>query len=108
MNERKEEMMMKEKWTAVSTNKLVSGDKVNSLSAANIVKNVKRKTYEELEKSCKESYKAKQERENSLVQAYDDKKLKSKALIKEAKALKKAKEKANKAKQNKESAATAE
>ena len=55
-----------------------------------------------MEKSCKESYKAKQERENNLVQAYEDKKLKSKALIKEAKALKKAKEKANKTAAKKE------
>ena len=99
---------MKEKWTAISTNKLVSGEKVNSLRAANIVKNVKRKTYEELEKASKESFKIKQEREENLLQAFEDKKLKSKTLIKEAKALKKAKEKANKAKQNKESAATAE
>ena len=95
-------MMMKEKWTAVSTNKLVSSEKVNSLRAANIVKNVKRKTYEELEKASKESFKTKQEREENLLQAFEDKKLKSKALIKEAKTLKKAKEKANKAAAKKE------
>ena len=87
-------MMMKEKWTTVSTNKLVSGEKVNSLKAANIVKNVKCKTYEELEKASKESFKIKKEREENLLQAFEDKKLKSKALIKEAKILKKAKEKA--------------
>ena len=96
-----------EKWTQVSTNKLVAGEKVNAVKTANIVKNVTRKTYEEMEKSCKESFKTKQERENSLIQAYEDKKLKSKILIKEAKSLKAARDKANKAKQTKESAATA-
>ena len=81
------------KWTTISTNKLVSETKVNAVKIANTLRNVQRKSYEEMEKSCKESFKAKQERENSLIQAYEDKKLKSKTLIKEAKALKKAKEK---------------
>ena len=101
-------IMKNEKWTQVFTNKLTTGEKVNAVKAANVVKNVTRRTYEEMEKSCKESFKAKQERENSLIQAYEDKKLKSKTLIKEAKSLKAARDKANKAKQNKESAATAE
>lgn len=94
--------MKNEKWTQVSTNKLVTGERVNSLKAANIAKNVKRKTYEELEKASKESFKTKQEREENLLQAFEDKKLKSKTLIKEAKALKKAKEKADKAAAKKE------
>lgn len=100
--------MKNKKWTRVFTNKLTTGEKVKAVKTANIVKNVARRTYEEMEKSCKESFKAKQERENNLIQAYEDKKLKSKALIKEAKSLKVARDKANKAKQNKESAATAE
>lgn len=97
-------MMMKEKWTMVSTNKLTSGEKINPLKAANIIKGVKRKTYDELEKASKESFKAKKEREDNLLQAFEDKKLKSKALIKEAKALKKAKEKTNKEKKPAEKA----
>lgn len=98
--------MKNEKWTQVSTNKLVSGEKVNAVKTANIVKNVTRRTYEEMEKASKESFKAKKEREESLLQAFEDKKLKSKALIKEAKTLKAARDKANKTKQNKESVAT--
>jgi hypothetical protein len=94
--------MKNEKWTQVSTNKLVTGERVNSLKATKIVKSVKRKTYEELEKASKESFKIKQEREENLLQAFEDKKLKSKTLIKEAKALKKAKEKADKAAAKKE------
>ena len=100
--------MKNEKWTIVSTNKLISGNKTNYLKASNIVSNIKRKTYEEMEKSCKESFKAKQEREDNLLQAYEDKKLKSKTLIKEAKALKIIRDKQNKVKKDKESAVTAE
>lgn len=94
--------MKNEKWTQVSTNKLVAGKRANAVKTANIVKNVTRRTYEELEKASKESFKIKQEREENLLQAFEDKKLKSKALIKEAKTLKKTKEKADKAAAKKE------
>ena len=100
--------MMKEKWTVVSTNKLVSGKEIKPTKAQNILKNVNSKSYDDLKKVADKHYNEKITRENSLIQAYEDKKLKSKTLIKEAKSLKAARDKANKAKQNKESAATAE
>ena len=52
-----------------------------------MVKNVKTLTLDEMKKQTEVNFQEKKAREESLVQAYKDKKLKSKALIKEARAL---------------------
>lgn len=93
---------MRETWTEVFTNKLIKGKEVKPFKVQNILKHVERKSYEDLQKTAEASFKEKTARENNLIQAFEDKKLKSKVLIKEAKALKKAKEKANKAAAKKE------
>ena len=89
--------MIMGKWTVISTNKLTKGKEITPTKIANIIKHIPRRSYDELEKASKESFNQKIAREDNLLQAYENKKLKSKALIKEAKSLK-----ANKAKQNKE------
>lgn len=93
---------MRETWTEVFTNKLTKGNVVKPFKVQNFVKNVKRKSYEDLQKTAEASFKEKVAREENLIQAFEDKKLKSKTLIKEAKALKKTKEKDNKATAKKE------
>ena len=60
----------------------------------NFVKNVKSLSVEEMKKQSEANFAAKNFRENSLITAYTEKKLKSQSLIKEAQALIKAKEKA--------------
>ena len=72
--------------------------KTRKMKIDNMVKNVKSLSIEEMKKQSEQNYINKTARENSLIQAYTDKKLKSKALIKEAPALINAKEKANKPK----------
>ena len=52
-----------------------------------MVKNVKTLTLNEMKKQTEVNFQEKKAREESLVQAYKDKKLKSKALIKEARSL---------------------
>ena len=91
------------KWTIISTNKLIKGKEVKPTDAANIIKHTIRKSYDELEKNSKISYEQKLAREENLLQAYENKKLKSKNLIKEAKVLKSIKDK-----KDKKNAATAE
>ena len=60
------------------------------------IKNIESKSYEDLQKEANEAYVAAETRKTNLLQAYEDKKLKSKALIKEAKAIKKERDKINK------------
>ena len=88
---------MKEKWTKISTNACVStkGKSLNKIQ--NIIKHIERKSYEELKKNADATADAKAKYDAQLLQAFKDKKLKSKALIKEAQALKKEEDKKNKA-----------
>ena len=88
---------MKEKWTQISTNNCITtGSTKNQNKIHNILKNTKRKSYEELKKSADATAEAKVKYDAQLLQAFKDKKLKSKALIKEAQALKKEEDKKNK------------
>ena len=90
-------MIMKENWTKISTNACVTtkGKKLNKIQ--NLIKHTERKSYEELKKSADAAADKKAKHDAQLLQAYKDKKLKSKALIKEAQALKKEEDKKNKA-----------
>ena len=85
---------MKEKWTQISTNNCITtGSTKNQNKIHNILKNIKRKSYEELKKSADAAADAKAKYDAQLLQAFKDKKLKSKELIKEAQLLKKAEDK---------------
>lgn len=87
------------KWTMVTerATKLTTAEVSKTDKAANrILKSVKRLSTEELKKTSDASYAAKVAREDSILAAYADKKLKSKALIKEAKAIKASRDKAAK------------
>ena len=64
--------------------------------AERMIKNVKRLSLEDLKKAGDKAYDERVKREQSLLQAYDEKKLKSPKLIEEAKALKKKLDKKNK------------
>lgn len=77
--------------------------KTQKMKIDNMVKNVKTLTLEEMKKQTEVNFQEKKAREESLVQAYADKKLKSKELIKEARALIKSKSKAS-GKENKDAA----
>ena len=91
-------MTMKEKWTQISTsNCITTGSTKNQNKIHNILKNIKRKSYEELKKNADAAADAKAKYDAQLLQAFKDKKLKSKALIKEAQVLKKEEDKKNKA-----------
>lgn len=81
------------KWTTIYTNAMTPSNK-NSHKVSYFVKNTTSKTLEELKKAGEKAFAAEESRKDSLVQAYEDKKLKSKALIKEAQAVKKARAKA--------------
>lgn len=54
----------------------------------NMMRNMKVQTYEELKKEGEDLYEVKLARENSLLEAYKEKILKSKELIKEARKIK--------------------
>jgi hypothetical protein len=75
-------------WTQVSTNKSTVGSKQKFA-----IKNSGRVSYEDLKDEANRAYEAKESRKENLIQAYDSKKLKSNSLIKEAQAIKRAKEK---------------
>ena len=85
-------------WNTVSTNsnetKTFSERKRASVRQAKLVNRMLAKTpslsYEKLQEESENSYKVKIAEDASLLQAFNDKKLKSKALINRAKALKKA------------------
>ena len=90
------ERRMPKGWTLVLENTSVSKNetKGKEQKVNRILKNVKSKSYEELKKDADAAYDAAESRKKNLLQAYEDKKLKSKTLIKEAKAIKKELDKA--------------
>ena len=88
--------MKNEKWTQISTNACVVTKGTNKFS--NVIRNTKReKNYDELKKRADVTADEKAKYDAQLLQAFKDKKLKSKTLIKEAQALKKAEDKKLKA-----------
>lgn len=88
--------MKNEKWTKISTNACVSTKGKNLNKIQNIIKHTESKNYEELKESADAAADVKAKYNAQLLQAFKDKKLKSKALIKEAQALKKEEDKKNK------------
>ena len=94
---KREDMTMKEKWTQISTNACVVTKGISAKKIDNIIKHTKSKNYEDLKKSADATADAKAKYDAQLLQAFKDKKLKSKTLIKEAQALKKEEDKKNKA-----------
>lgn len=92
----KNERRMPKGWTHISTNINMSKSdtRAQEQRANRIIRNTRSKSYEELKKEANAAYEAAEARKASLLQAYEDKKLKSKALIKEAQAIKKEQAKA--------------
>lgn len=76
------------KWETVFSNKGTVNGSVASQVTNTKLNSVKSKTIPELKKESEKLFTAKVEKENSLVAAYEEKKLKSKALIKEGKRIK--------------------
>lgn len=92
------ELRMPKGWVLFGTNALEFGntetkaEKVRRMRKFdNAIRNTKKLSYEDLEKVSKESYEKHLANNAALLKAYEEKKLKSKTLIKKAKALKKAK-----------------
>ena len=83
-------------WTTVFTNSIASNEseaeKIRRMQkASNMIKNTSISTdSKERIKHCKDMDKIKKAEDKQLIEAYDAKKLKSKQLIRKAKALKKA------------------
>ena len=83
-------------WTTVFTNSIASNEseaeKTRRMQkASNMIKNTSVSTdSKERIKHCKDMDKIKKAEDKQLIEAYDSKKLKSKQLIRKAKALKKA------------------
>ena len=83
-------------WTTVFTNSITSNEskaeKTRRMQkASNMIKNTSVSTdSKERIKHCKDMDKIKKAEDKQLIEAYDSKKLKSKQLIRKAKALKKA------------------
>lgn len=98
INNMKNEKRMPKGWTHVSTNTnfVKAETRMKRQDVNKVIKNIKSKSYEDLQKEANEAYMAAETRKTNLLQAYEDKKLKSKALIKEAKAIKKERDKINK------------
>ena len=92
----KNEKRMPKGWTHVSTNVNITKTEIRGKEqrADRIIRNTRSKSYEDLKKDANAAYEAAEARKASLLQAYEDKKLKSKALIKEAQAIKKEQAKA--------------
>ena len=96
------EMRSPKNWKIIRTDARPAEDKAsrvrreNKLSKA--IKTVYTMTEDELKNYSEKSYQEKIAEEDNLVKAYDEKKLKSKALIKEARAIKSRREKKNKKK----------
>ena len=80
------------KWTKIPTVNDIPSSKKNSKiadrKAKNIIRNTKKLSYDDLVKENLALYDMKQAKEDSLLAAYEDKRLKSKELIKEAHKLK--------------------
>lgn len=103
-------MRMPKGWILVGTNDLGFGNTETRQERVrreqkfnNAIRNIKSQTVEEMKKESDKLFDAKNAENAQLLQAFKDKKLKSKALIKKAKALKKKeKEAAKKAAEIKE------
>ena len=92
--------MNREKWTVVETNACVATKGTNNFGK--VLRNLKKeKNYDNLKKRADAAADEKAKYDAQLLQAFKDKKLKSKSLIKEAQALKKAEDKKLKAKKEK-------
>ena len=92
--------MNREKWTIVETNTCVVTKGTGNFSK--VLRNLKReKNYDNLKKRADAAADEKAKYDAQLLQAFKDKKLKSKSLIKEAQLLKKAEDKKLKAKKEK-------
>lgn len=76
------------KWETVFSNKGTVNNGAVSQVTNTKLNTVKSKTIPELKKESEKLFAIREERENSLVTAYEEKKLKSKALIKEGKRIK--------------------
>jgi hypothetical protein len=100
-------------WSFLMTNSLESFEQStrdeknkNRHKFENIVKNTSRKKYEDLFKETEDAFVEQSKKENAITEAYAEKKLKSKALIKEAQTIK-AKRDNKKAKKETQTAETA-
>ena len=96
-------MRMSKGWTLVGTNALEFGNTETRQERIrrerkfnNAINNAKSITVEEMKKESEKLFDAKNAENVQLLQAFKDKKLKSKALIKKAKALKKKEKEAEK------------
>lgn len=76
------------KWETIFSNKGTVNSNVASQVTNTKLSTVKSKTIPELKKESEKLFAIREEKENSLVTAYEEKKLKSKALIKEGKIIK--------------------
>jgi hypothetical protein len=88
---------MGKEWTVIRTDRTNGVEKKEAVRKANVAKKVIKGTtslsYEKLQEEGIEAHKAVIAREDSLLAAKTDKKLKSETLIKEAKAIEKRREK---------------
>ena len=88
---------MGKNWTVIRTDRTNGVEKKEAVRKANVAKKVIKGTtslsYEKLQEEGVEAHKAVVAREDSLLAAKADKKLKSEALIKEAKVIEKRREK---------------
>jgi hypothetical protein len=82
-------------WSFLMTNSLESFEQStrdeknkNKRKFENVIKNTSRKKYEDLFKETEDAFTEQCKKENAITEAYAEKKLKSKALIKEAQAIK--------------------
>ena len=80
--------MIMSKWETVFSNKGTVNNGAVSQVTNTKLNTVKSKSVPELKKESEKLFAAKIAKENSLVDAYEEKKLKSKALIKEGKRIK--------------------
>ena len=107
-------MRMPKGWTLVGTNAMDYGDtntkqdKIRKQQRFDrAIRNITKRTAEQMEKDSEKSYAEQTVENNKLLRAYKDKKLKSKAAIKKAQALKKRADKKEKKNNEAEAVATA-
>lgn len=83
-------------WTHVRTNTNFSktDSSKKNRNARHMTDTMRSKSYEDLKKAADKAYEVEEVRKTNLLQAYEDKKLKSKTLIKEAQGIKKERAKA--------------
>lgn len=96
-------MRMPKGWVLVGTNAMEYGDTETRREKIrrqqkfdNAIRNITKRSAEKMEEDSEKSYKAQVAENEKLLQAFKDKKLKSKAAIKKAKALKKRADKKDK------------